>query len=66
MVWFNILTIGGAVAAGMGEVIPALGPVLEPDVYQKLLFVVGITNLVLRSITSSAVDWTKDDSTSVD
>ena len=56
-VWFNILTIGGAVAAGLGGVLPALGPILSVKTYQLLLFGVGVLNLLLRALTTGPINW---------
>ncbi len=61
-VWFNILTIGGAVAGGMGGILPALGPVLSVETYQILLFAVGVLNVTLRAVTTGPINW-KDDVT---
>lgn len=66
-VWFNILTIAGAVAGGAGGFLPALGPVVSPAVYQWVLFGVGFVNVALRAITTGPIEWgeqraTKDES----
>lgn len=63
-VWFNILTVGGAVAAGLGGSLPALGPVLPVETYQILLFVIGSVNVALRAITNGPINWKEDDSES--
>jgi hypothetical protein len=65
-VWFNILTIGGAVLAGAGGFLPALGPVVSPAVYQWTLFGVGFLNVVLRAITSGPINWKEDVDTGTD
>lgn len=57
-VWFNILTIGGAVAGGLGGLLPHLGPVLDEQHYQILLFTVGAINVVLRTVTNGPIKWT--------
>lgn len=54
-VWFNILTIGGAVAGGVGGLLPALGPVLSVEAYQVTLFTVGFLNVCLRAITTQGL-----------
>lgn len=59
-VWFNILTISGAVLGGAGGFLPALGPVVSPVVYQWVLFGVGFTNVVLRAITTGPIKWQSD------
>jgi hypothetical protein len=56
-VWFNILTIGGAVAGGLGGVLPALAPILSVEHYQVLLFLVGALNVTLRAVTKGPIDW---------
>lgn len=63
-VWFNILTIGGAVAAGLGGVLPALGPVLSVETYQILLFAVGTLNVTLRAITTGPIQWRNNEEVS--
>lgn len=57
-VWFNILTIGGAVAAGLGGLLPNLAPFLSESEYQLLLFVVGLSNVLLRAVTNGPINWT--------
>lgn len=59
-VWFNILTIAGAVLGGAGGFLPALGPVVSPAVYQWVLFGVGFTNVLLRAITTGPIKWKAD------
>ena len=56
-VWFNVLTIGAAIASGLGGALPALGPVLAVETYQILLFSVGALNVALRAITTGPIDW---------
>ena len=60
-VWLNILTIGGSIIAGLGGVLPALGPVLTVETYQVILFVVGVLNVTLRSLTTGPIKWKEDD-----
>ena len=64
-VWFNILTIGGAVASGLGGSLPALGPVLPVEVYQYLLFAVGTLNVALRAITTGPINWSDNEKDSI-
>lgn len=54
-IWFNIATIGGAVAAGVVGLIPTLQPLLSPTAYSLTLFVVGIINVILRAITDQGL-----------
>lgn len=56
-IWFNILTIGGAVAAGVVGVVPTLQPLLSPEAYSITLFVVGMVNVVLRAITTEGLSY---------
>ena len=58
-VWFNVLTVGGAVAAGVVWLLPTLQ--LSTEDYQLALFIVGIVNVALRSITTDAI-WLSTDS----
>lgn len=60
-VWFNILTVGGAVAGGLGGILPALGPVLSVQTYQVVLFSVGFLNLCLRAVTNGQINWKDED-----
>lgn len=60
-VWFNILTIGGSVIAGLGGVLPALGPVLSVETYQIILFVVGALNVTLRALTTGPIKWRENE-----
>ncbi len=62
-VWFNILTVGGAVAGGVVGLLPALQLVVPPAVYAITLFTVGVVNVLLRSITQDAI-WYVDRDTS--
>lgn len=57
---FNVLTIASMIAAGLGGVLPALGPVLTVEQYQILLFSVGAANVVLRAVTTGPINWKKD------
>lgn len=54
-IWFNVLTIGGAVVAGAVGLLPTLQPLLSPQVYSITLFVVGMVNVVLRVITDKGI-----------
>lgn len=65
-VWFNILTVGGAAAAGVLGLVPTLQPLLTPQTYQLVLFAVGAINVVLRSITETPIGWDDDDNTEED
>ena len=64
-VWFNILTIGGAVMGGVVGLLPTIEPLFTPMAYMLTLFVVGVGNVVLRALTSGPIDW-KDEDASTD
>ena len=59
-VWFNILTVAGAIAGGAGGFLPALGPVVSVETYQIILFGVGFLNVVLRAVTTGPIEWKSD------
>lgn len=59
-VWFNILTIGGAMVDGLLGLMPMVEPLVAPGVYPMVMLAVGIVNMVLRAITNGPIDW-KDD-----
>ena len=54
-VWFNGLTVGGAIAAGVVGLLPTLQPVLTPEVYAITFAVVGLINIILRSVTNNGI-----------
>jgi hypothetical protein len=58
-VWFNIATVGGAVAGGAVGLLPTLQPLLSVEVYAIAMAVVGLINVGLRSVTKDAV-WLVD------
>jgi hypothetical protein len=58
-VWFNIATVGGAVAGGVVGLLPTLQPLLSVEVYGIAMTVVGLINIGLRSVTKDAV-WLVD------
>jgi hypothetical protein len=60
-VWFNILTVGGAAAAGLVGLVPTLQPFLTPESYAVTMVVIGLVNVVLRSITSDAIWYSNKD-----
>mgnify|MGYP000007968315 CR=1 FL=1 len=43
--------------AGLGGILPALGPVLSAETYQVVLFTVGFINVTLRAVTTGPIDW---------
>lgn len=57
MVWFNILTIGGAVLSGVAGLLPTIEADLTPEQYRYILFGFGAVNVVLRSITKGPINW---------
>jgi hypothetical protein len=58
-VWFNIATVGGAVAGGAVGLLPTLQPLLSVEGYAITMAVVGLINVGLRSVTKDAV-WMVD------
>jgi hypothetical protein len=60
-VWFNILTIGGAVLDGLLGLLPTVQPLVDPTVYPWVMLSVGAVNVVLRAITTGPIDWEGDD-----
>jgi hypothetical protein len=53
--WLNIATVGGAVVGGVVGLIPTLQPLIDPTTYSVTMFIVGLANIVLRSITDTAI-----------
>ncbi len=53
--WFNIATVGGAVLAGVVGLLPTLQFMLSPQAYAITFMVIGAVNVLLRSITESAI-----------
>lgn len=62
-VWFNILTIGGAVLSGAAGLLPLLELHLTAQQLSLALFSVGLGNVVLRSITTGPINWKEDEPT---
>ena len=58
-VWFNIITVGGAIAAAGVGLLPTLAPLLSPNVFAIVTVTVGVVNIALRSMTSDAI-WFMD------
>jgi len=58
-VWFNILTIGGALLDATMGLIPTLSSVIAPHIFPWIMFGVGVVNMVLRTITTGPIDWTE-------
>lgn len=63
-VWFNILTIGGAVLSGVAGLLPLLELQLTAQQLSLALFGVGVGNVVLRAITNGPINWKDNDSES--
>ena len=64
-VWFNILTIGGAVLSGVVALLPAIEMLISPATYAITLFVIGAINVVLRAITTGPIQWEEENDESV-
>lgn len=60
-VWFNLLTVGGAVVTGVVGFLPTLQFLFTPQTYAVVFAAVGLVNIVLRSITSDAIGLTNKD-----
>ena len=58
-IWFNVLTIGGAVATGLVGLLPTVQPLMSPAVYSVILMVVSTVNIILRAVTKHGL--TKSD-----
>ncbi len=54
-VWFNIATLAIAITAGLTGVLPILAPVVTEVTMAYALFGVGLINVVLRAVTSTAL-----------
>ncbi len=61
MVWFNILTIGGAMVDGLLGLMPMVEPLVAPGVYPLVMLAVGVVNMVLRAVTNGPIDWKGED-----
>lgn len=57
-VWFNALTVGGAVATGAVGLLPTLQFLFTPQTYAIAFAVIGVVNIALRSITEDAIWFT--------
>ena len=61
-VWFNILTVGGAVVAGLVGFLPTLQFLFTPQSYAIAFAAVGTVNIVLRSVTDIGISNESDTS----
>ena len=50
-IWFNVLTVAGAVMAGTTGLLPTLQAEFTPTTYNYLLFGFGVINVALRAVT---------------
>lgn len=53
--WLNIATVIIAVTAGLPTYLPFLSELISTAVMSKVLFGVGVVNLLLRKITKQAI-----------
>ena len=60
-VWFNVLTIGGAVLSGVAGLLPTLQLLIPPEVYAITLFTIGVGNIVLRTLTTGPINWSEEE-----
>jgi hypothetical protein len=57
-VWLNLAAILQASAAGLNEFLPVAAPLIEPTTMVVLQLIFGAANIVLRSVTDSAITKT--------
>lgn len=60
-VWFNILSIGGAILGGVVGLLPTLEMFIPPVAYAITLFALGVGNIILRAITTGPINWRDTD-----
>ena len=65
-VWFNILTIGGAVLSGVAGLLPTIEIYMTPKVYTFVIFVMGGVNVLLRALTTGPINWSNHESANND
>lgn len=53
--WFNIAVVGGAALSGAVVFLPVLEPLLTPAAYATVFFVIGVVNVMLRSVTKEGI-----------
>ena len=56
---FNLAVVGGAAATGVVGVLPTLQSILGPHTYAIVFFSVSVVNIILRSVTTSAITTSK-------
>ena len=56
---FNLAVVGGAVATGVVGILPTLQSILGENTYPIVFFSVSVANIILRSITTSAITTSK-------
>ena len=61
-VWFNVITVGGAVLTGAVGLLPTLQFMMTPQQYALTFMAVGIVNIILRSLTTNAIGFVGKDS----
>ena len=54
-VWVNVATVLIAVTAGLPTYLPFLAELISAALMSKILFGVGVVNLLLRKITKQAI-----------
>ena len=54
-IWFNVLTTLVAVLSGIAGLLPTLELVIPSGVYAIMFFAIGVTNIVLRSVTNGPI-----------
>ena len=56
-VWFNVLSIGGAILGGAIGLLPTIEPFISPTAYAIVLLVVSSVNIILRAVTNGPINW---------
>ena len=54
--WLGIATVLVSVTSGLTALLPMLAPVLTKTVLVWIMFFVGLTNVVLRSVTTKGIE----------
>ena len=54
-IWFNIAVVVGSALSGAVVFLPMLQPILTPYVYAVAFFIIGVVNVVLRTITDKGI-----------
>lgn len=58
-VWFNIVSILGALVDGLVGMLYMVEPFIAPGLYPFVMLAVGLINILLRAISDKAVRFTE-------